>query len=161
MVDLTQYDGSESKLFWSIVEDDQGNKKVKARLAFDDVFGWLAMGFANTIDEVHNGMNGGSILLAIPGGDYESDEGLDLDVPGSIATYKIDEKDSAFRHWETPIENELSKTTVADYESTDCFTAITFESDHINGIKFNLDDGNSTNEMIWAGNSNDAWMGYQ
>ena len=57
----------------------------------------------------------------------------------------------------TPIETDETKTTAADVEESGCFTALTFESDHINGLKFNI---NGTDEMIWGGNSNDIWMGY-
>ena len=158
MVELTQPNGTETKLFWSIVEDDEGAKKVKARLAFDNVFGWLAMGFANTLEgAANNGMNGASILMAIPGGNYKADTGLDMEADGSIATYKIHETESAFRHWQDPIENDETMTTIADYEDTGCFAAISFESDHINGIKFNLD---GTDDLIWGGNSIDHWVGY-
>lgn len=157
MVELTNPNGTETYLLWSVVEDDSGNKKIKARLAFDNVFGWLALGFANVEDTVHNGMNGGSIIMAIPGGNYAADTGLDLAVDGSVATYKIDSENSAFRFWSTPIETGETKTTMADVEDTGCFTALTFESDHINGLKFNV---NGTDEMIWGGNSNDIWMGY-
>jgi len=156
-VELTNPNGTETYLLWSVVEDDAGAKKIKARLAFDNVFGWLALGFANVDDEIHNGMNGASIIMAIPGGNYAADTGLDLSVDGSVATYKIDPEDSAFRHWMTPIETDETKATAADVEESGCFTALTFVSDHINGLKFNI---NGTDEMIWGGNSNDIWMGY-
>ncbi len=157
MVDLTNPNGTETYLLWSVVEGDAGSMKVKARLAFDNVFGWLALGFANVEDTHLNGMNGASIIMAIPGGNYSPDTGLDLSVDGSVATYKIDVEKTAFRFWDTPIETDETKTTVADVEDTGCFTALTFESDHINGLKFNL---NGTDEMIWGGNSNDIWMSY-
>ena len=160
MVELTNVNGTETYLLWTIVEDDAtagGSKKLKARLVFDNVFGYLALGFANKDDTQHNGMNGANIIMAIPGGNYTADKGLDLTVDGSIATYVIHPEESAFRHWQTPIETEDTLSMVRDYEDTGCFTAITFESDHINGIKFNFD---GTDEMIWGGNSNDIWMQY-
>ncbi|KAL7541117.1 hypothetical protein ACHAXR_010646 [Thalassiosira sp. AJA248-18] len=156
MIELTSPGGPESFLSWSIVEDDTGAKKIKARLAFDGVFGWLAMGFADA-DGKHNGMNGGNVILAIPGGNYAMDSGLDASEDPSIGTYVISPEQTAFRHWQTPIETDETKTTLASFETTDCFTAITFESDHINGKKFNF---TGTDEMIWAGNGNDAYMGY-
>ena len=156
-VDLTNYNGTETYLLWSVVEGEAGTMKVKARLAFDNVFGWLALGFANVEDTHLNGMNGASIIMAIPGGNYAPDAGLDLSVDGSVATYKIDVERTAFRFWDTPIETDETKSMVADFEDTGCFTALTFESDHINGLKFNL---NGTDEMIWGGNSNDIWMSY-
>jgi len=155
-VDLTRTDGTETKLFYSVVEDDEGKKKVKARLAFDDLLGWLAMGFADP-EGGHNGMNGGSVVLAMPGGNYSAATGLDLDVDGSSATYMIHPSMSAFRHWMTPIETDETKTTMSAHEETDCFSALTFESDHINGKMFNLE---GSDEMIWAGNSYDHFMGY-
>jgi hypothetical protein len=155
-VELTRPDGTETMLFYSVVEDDEGKKKVKARVAFDDLLGWLAVGFADP-DGGHNGMNGGSIVLAMPGGNYSAATGMDMDVEGSAATYMIHPKDTAFRHWMAPIETDETKTTEADYEETDCFSALTFESDHINGKKFNLE---GADEMIWAGNSYDHFMGY-
>lgn len=100
---------------------------------------------------------GGNVLLAIPGGDYSPVTGLDLSVPGSIATYVIDDVDSAFRHWMDPVDSDEDSSTVAAFETTDCFTAIAFESDHINGKAFNID---GTDEMIWAGNSADHFVGY-
>ena len=160
MVELTNVNGTETYLLWSVVENDTtagGGKKLKARLVFDNVFGYLALGFANQEDTQHNGMNGASIIMAIPGGNYTADKGLDLSVDGSIATYMIHPTESAFRHWQTPIETDDTMSMVRDYEDTVCFTAITFESDHINGIKFNFD---GTDDMIWSGNSNDIWMQY-
>ncbi|KAL3811996.1 hypothetical protein ACHAXA_009614 [Cyclostephanos tholiformis] len=157
MMELTLPNGTETYLLWSVIEDGAGSKKVKARLAFDNVFGWLAIGLANMEDTHLNGMNGASIIMAVPGGNYAADTGLDLSVDGSVATYKIDVEQTAFRFWSTPIETDETKTTVAEFEDTGCFTALTFESDHINGIKFNL---NGTDEMIWGGNSNDIWMAY-
>jgi hypothetical protein len=154
---LTRPNGTETILLWSIVDSGDGSKKLNARLVFDNVFGWLAIGFANPNDPGLNGMLGANILLAMPGGNYSAATGMDLNVDGSVATYKIDEADTAFRHWQTPIDNDETRTTVAGFEESDCFTALTFESDHINGQKFSLD---GTDDMVWAGNHNDIWMAY-
>lgn len=145
--------GPDTNFFWSIVESEDGQKKLKARLTFNDVFGWLAFGFANEFDTVHNGMNGGKVLLMKPGGNYSPVSGLDLSVGPNIGAYVIDDKDSAFRHW---IGTELAAEG-ASHEHTDCFTALSFESDNISGQTFNLE---GTDEMIWAGNSNDYYVGY-
>ena len=112
------------------------------------------MGFANKLDTIHNGMNGGKILLMVPGGNYSAVTGLDLSVGSNIGAYVIDDKDSAFRHW----VDTGSAADGASHEHTDCFTALTFESDHISGQKFNLEEG--SDEIIWAGNSNDYYVGY-
>lgn len=145
--------GPDTNLFWSIVESEDGQKKLKARLTFNDVFGWLSFGFANEFDTVHNGMNGGKVLLMKPGGNYSPVSGLDLSVGPNVGAYVIDDKDSAFRHW---VGTEMA-VEGANHEHTDCFTALTFESDSISGQMFNLE---GTDEMIWAGNSNDYYVGY-
>ena len=147
-------EGPETNLLWSITDNADGTKKLKARLTYNGVFGWLAMGFANKLDTIHNGMNGGKILLMVPGGNYSAVTGLDLSVGSNIGAYVIDDKDSAFRHW----VDTGSAADGANHEHTDCFTALTFESDHISGQKFNLEEG--SDEIIWAGNSNDYYVGY-
>jgi hypothetical protein len=153
-VDLTVPNGPETQFMWSIV-----NGAIKARLVHNNVFGWLAMGFADP-DGGHNGMNGGQILLATPYGtdDYSPVTGLDTSSEDAmIATYVIDSEDTAFRHWQNPIDSEEALATVASFETNDCATLISFESSHINGKEFNI---NGTDEMIWAGNSNDYFVGY-
>lgn len=155
--DLTLPNAPDTILLWSVVEDDAGKKKIKGRMAFNNVFGWLAVGFANELDERHNGMNGGNVVLAMPGGNYSAVTGLDLSLGGSADTYQVHQVSSAFRTWDTPIESDELKATETDYEHTDCFTALTFESDQINGQQFNVD---GSDEMIWAGNSEDHFMGY-
>jgi len=155
-VELTGVNGTETMLFWSVVDDNEGKKKIKARLAYDARHGWLAIGFADP-EGRHNGMNGGSIILSVPGGNYSAVAGLDLSAGGSVATYQINPMGSSFRHWTDPIENDVTETTVAEFEETDCFTAITFESDHINGKQFNFD---GIDDMIWGGNFEDHFVGY-
>lgn len=157
MADLTQPNGTASLLVWSVIEDaNTGAKKLKARLAFDNVFGWLAFGFADP-EGNHNGMNGANIILAMPGGDYSASSGMDMNVGASINTYMIDPDDTSFRHWADPVESEENDRILRDFEDTGCHTAITFETDHINGQVFNL---SGTDELIWAGNHMDHFMGY-
>eukprot|EP00585_Thalassiosira_rotula_P012196 CAMPEP_0196141868 /NCGR_PEP_ID=MMETSP0910-20130528/10682_1 /TAXON_ID=49265 /ORGANISM="Thalassiosira rotula, Strain GSO102" /LENGTH=734 /DNA_ID=CAMNT_0041403097 /DNA_START=133 /DNA_END=2337 /DNA_ORIENTATION=+ len=148
----------DTKLYWSIIESDDGMKKIKGRVAYSGPFGWLAVGFASP-DGKHNGMNGGNIIMAKPGGNYSPVTGLDLGVEPSTGTYKIDENGSSHRHWSTPIDTEETRTTVSDYEvhNDGCFTALTFESDHINGQKFNVE---GIDDMIWAGNGLDHFVGH-
>ena len=149
--------GDETYLSWSVVEGDDGKRKIKARLAFNNVFGYLSMGFANKLDQIHNGMNGGTVLLAIPGGNYSAVTGLDLTVGGSVGTYVIDSEDTAFRHWDRPIETDEALATMADYEHDDCFTALMFETDHINDEMFDID---GSDDLIWAANKDDYFVGY-
>lgn len=169
---------------WSVVDEEKGI--VKGRLVFGDVFGWLGFGFANPGGK-HNGMNGGNILLALPGGDYTAEYGLV--VPGmtdagsgeistdvaklrsveitettnpegsTVKMYQISNGGSAFRHWDKPT-GELDGTDTSEASVvvvTDCFTSMEFVTDNINGETFNV---SGTNEMIWAGNSEDYYVGY-
>ncbi|KAL7487092.1 hypothetical protein ACHAW6_012672 [Cyclotella cf. meneghiniana] len=154
VADLTVPNGPETQLMWSVTDDN----KIKARLVHNNVFGWLAVGFADPNGD-HNGMNGGQILLATPFGteNYSPVTGLDNSTEAMIATYVIDANDSSFRHWMDPIETDEAISTVADFETDDCSTAISFESNHINGKEFNI---NGTDDMIWAGNSIDYYVGY-
>jgi hypothetical protein len=153
-VDVTVPNGPQTKLMWSVLDGGI----VKARLVHDNVFGWLAMGFADP-EGGHNGMNGGQILLASPysSENYSPVTGLDNSTEAAIATYVIDVNDTAFRHWQEPIDTEEALATVASFDTNDCSTSISFESNHINGKEFNV---NGTDEMIWAANSNDYFVGY-
>ena len=152
-VDLTVPNGPKTHFMWSIVDG-----MIKGRLVHDNVFGWLAMGFADP-DGGHNGMNGGQILLATPYSteDYSPVTGLDNSSEAMIATYVIDPDDTAFRHWQDPIDTDEALATESSFETNDCSTSISFMSSHINGKDFNID---GTDEMIWAGNSNDYFVGY-
>lgn len=154
VVDVTVPNGVQTKFMWSILDDGF----IKVRLVHDNVFGWLAMGFANP-EGGHNGMKGGQILLATPysSENYSPVTGLDNSTDAAIATYVIDVNDTAFRHWQEPIGTEEALATVASFDTNDCSTSISFESTHINGKQFNV---NGTDEMIWAGNSNDHFVGY-
>jgi hypothetical protein len=154
VVDVTVPNGPQTKLMWSILDGDI----VKARLVHDNVFGWLAMGFADR-EGGHNGMNGGQILLATPysSENYSPVTGLDNSTEAVIATYVIDANDTAFRHWQEPMDTDEALATVASFDTNECSTSISFESTHINGKQFNV---NGTDEMIWAGNSNDYFVGY-
>jgi hypothetical protein len=140
-------EGDGAFLMWSVVDGS-----IKARLAFNNVFGWLSTGFADP-DGKHKGMNGGHIVMAVPGGNYSAITGLDLDVEASVGSYVIDSDGSAFRHW----VDTKGPATNAAVMSTDCFTAISFESDNINGKKFNIE---GSDEMIWGGNGEDHFMGH-
>ena len=143
-------EGDGAFLMWSVVD----GRSIKARLAFNNVFGFLATGFADP-DGKHNGMNGGNVVLAIPGGNYSAVTGLDLELGSSVGSYVIDSDDTAFRHWVDT--NGPDTDTNAAVVSTDCFTAISFESDNINGKEFNIE---GSDEMIWAGNGGDHFVGY-
>jgi len=138
-----------AKFMWSVVDGET----VKVRLAFNGLFGWLATGFAST-GLGKNAMLGGNILMAMPGGDYDAAVGLDTALPHTVKEHVISSTDTAFRHWQDPVEGSAPN---ADVQSTACFTALTFEMDNINGLKFNT---SASDLMIWAGNGEDQFMGY-
>jgi len=179
--DLTTEKNKGVVLQWSVVDEEQGI--VKARLAFNDVFGWLAMGFADP-EGRHNGMNGADILLALPGGNYTPTFGLEVPgktLPGTdeisvelskkksatVATeinpegstvdgYKIDSIGSAFRHWSEPTGMTNAQDSM-NVVVTEYATSMTWETDNINGKKFNM---TGFDDLIWAGNSKDYHVGY-
>jgi len=167
-------------LQWSVVDEEQGI--VKGRLVFNDVFGWLSLGFADP-EGKHNGMNGANILMALPGGNYSSKFGLE--VPGmtepgsdeisieiskkrsaalaalanpegsSIQEFQINPEGSSFRHWnDSGVEKAPNSM---DIHVTECATSMTFETDNINGQKFSM---TGMDDMIWGGNSHDYHVGY-
>ncbi len=146
MANLTTAENDGAFLSWSVT-----GETVKARLAFNNVHGWIGLGFADP-NGYHNGMDGGEVFLAIPGGDYSPVTGLDISKEPSVQTYKIDPDSTAFRHWQTAVAD-----SVATFETTPCFTALSFETDNINGKAFNTTGGD---EIIWAANGADHFMGY-
>lgn len=141
--------GNTAKFMWNVNGDE-----IEGQLVFNGLHGFLAMGFANP-GGGHNGMNGASIIMALPGGDYTAKEGLDMDTEGSVQEYVINLKGSAFRHWSEPLEGrDLSGY---DFESNECFTALTFKTKNINNIKFNTD---GTDDLVWSANGQDSFCGY-
>lgn len=141
VVDLTVPNGPETHFMYSVIDDT-----IKGRLVHDNVHGWLAMGFANPGGK-HNGMNGGHVILATPYSteDYSPVTGLDTSSDEAmIATYTIDTEDSAFRHWQNATNEEA---LIANVETNDCSTALSFEMNQINGKAFNV---NGTDEMLWG-----------
>lgn len=179
--DLTNEQNKGVILQWSVVDEEQGI--VKGRLAFNDVFGWLAIGFCDP-EGNHNGMNGADILLALPGGNYTPMFGLEVPgktLPGTdeisveiskkksavIATeinplgstvneYMINPDGSSFRHWSEPTGTTNAPDSM-NVVVTEYATAMTWETDSINGKKFNM---TGFDDFIWGGNSKDYHVGY-
>jgi len=84
--------------------------------------------------------------------------------PGStVHEYHIDPDGSSFRHWSEPTgmlnddDDDDDGQKPANVIVTDCFTAMTFETNSINGKAFNV---SGTDDVIWAGNSMDYHAGY-
>ena len=144
----------QGKLFWTVRD---GVAEVK--MAYNGLFGWLATGFVNP-GGAHNGMNGGRIVLAMPGAPetYTGRDGLNTVNSGpSVREYIIndDGRGSAFRLWNTPFANESLAS--ASFEANECYTSMTFSTDTIAGWHLNT---SGTDEFLWAANGADTWVGY-
>mmetsp|Transcript_48457 Transcript_48457/g.73207 ORF Transcript_48457/g.73207 Transcript_48457/m.73207 type:complete len:659 (-) Transcript_48457:105-2081(-) len=145
------FDLGPSIFMWSVVDGE-----VDGRLVFDGVFGFLAIGHASFAGGPHDAMNGASIIMALPGGDYSAVTGLDLSLEPNINEYVISHTASAFRHWKEPVSG--ANTSSYEIEVVEnCFTAIKFKTSEINGIPFDL---NGKNDLIWSGNNQDYYAGY-
>jgi len=145
---------SNATFLWTVTDG-----MVDGRFVFNGLFGWLAFGFAN-VGGSKNGMSGATIIMALPGGDYDAAVGLDTTLDDSVEEYVIDLENSAFRYWQTPVSSvaRVGVTTTAHaVEASDCFTAITFKTDSIHTKTFNLD---GSDELIWAANAEDTFAGY-
>merc|ERR1711862_178837 len=71
----------------------------------------------------------------------------------SVDEYQIDPEGSSFRHWSEPTVTNKNHNIIV----SDCFTAMTFETDNINGHVFNV---SGIEDLIWGGNSKDYHVGY-
>jgi hypothetical protein len=76
-------------------------------------------------------------------------------VDPAVKEYVIDDSLSGFRHWSQPIPDR--NTTSYDVSSTDCFTALTFKTDSINSLGFNI---TGIDRMIWGANGKDNYVEY-
>lgn len=137
---------------------------VKGRLAYNGLFGWIAFGFAN-VGGQKNGMHGATIVMALPGGNYSAFSGLDLSLEPTIDEYVIHPTESSFRYWSTPatddnavaVAQRAAGINMYDVETTECFTALTFQLSSINSKAFNL---TGSDELLWAANGVDYYVGY-
>jgi hypothetical protein len=146
-------------------------ESLKARLAFNGLFGFLSVGF---IGPQAFTMYEGKIILAMRGGNYTPENGLDLDLENEIGEYIMDATNYDFRTWSTPYtdaslgDSDSSTTTsgagrkldnqasFAVKQSDDyCYTSLTFEVQSIAGQKFNL---TGTDTFLWAANKVDTHM---
>merc|ERR1712183_101535 len=138
--------GNVTKFMWNVVDDN-----VEGKLVFNGLFGYLSLGFSYPGGN-KNGMNGASIIMAIPGGNYSAKFGLDLGMEPTVNEYVINVNQSSFRHWSDPLPGR--DTSSYAVHSTECFTALTFNTNNINDIKFNVD---GTDDLIWAANNKDTF----
>ena len=140
------------RLMWKVV-----GKAVHAKMVVNGAFGWLAVGLRNP-GGAHNGMNGGRIVMALPGSpvSYSAATGLDLSSGPTVNEYIINEVGgSAFRFWKTPYAQP--SVTAASFEVADCHTAMAFSTSAISGWALNV---TGTDELIWALNDADTFVGY-
>ena len=140
------------RLMWKLV-----GKTVHAKVAVNGAFGWLAIGLRNP-GGAHNGMNGGRVVLALPGSpiSYTASTGLDLSSGPSVNEYVINEVGgSAFRFWKTPYAQP--SVTAASFEAADCHTSMAFSTSAISGWSLNV---TGSDELIWGMNDADAFVGY-
>lgn len=160
-------DKTTAMFMWSVLDD---KKTVKGKLVFRGLFGYISLGPANLDPKArHKGMNGATVVMALPfgGGEYSSETGLDLAKTGTIHEYLIDHQGSAFRHWSTPLNSSSSQISsksaglknieYADVNATECFTSLIFETDRINDKLFNT---SGSDEIIWAANGDDYFVGH-
>jgi len=141
-------DHDKAVLCWTV----QG-EFVDARLAYNGLFGYMGFGFAG--DAGLNGMLGASIIMALPGDDFNPVDGLDLSKDPTVQEYVISPGYTRFRHWGGPVQGR--NTSSYDSESNECFSAMTFTSDSINSIPFNT---TGTDNMVWAANGKDYYIEY-
>lgn len=110
-------------LMWSVVDG-----AVRAKLAFDGVVGWMAIGHENPTGG-HNGMNGAPIVMGL--------NDPDPDIVGApyigtgVNEFVIHNHASAFRHWSTPYRDPMLR-----HERmliTDCHSSMQFTASSIGG----------------------------
>lgn len=129
-------------------------KFIDGRLAFNGLFGFIALGFVN-LGGGNNGMCGASVIMGIPGGNYSAATGVDLSMESTVEEYVIGDPDYFFRHWSRPVPNR--DTTSYNVESNECFTSLTFKTDSINGKSFNV---TGVDYLIWSANGEDSFAQY-
>ena len=139
------------RLMWKLV-----GKTVHAKVAVNGAFGWLAIGLRNP-GGAHNGMNGGRVVLALPGSpiSYTASTGLDLSSGPSVNEYVIIEVGGpAFRFWKTL--HAQPSVTAASFEAADCHTSMAFSTPP-SAPSLNV---TGSDELIWGMNDADAFVGY-
>ena len=72
-----------------------------------------------------------------------------------VGTHSIDLEGSAFRHWHEPLPDRDTSSYVVATDEDECFTSLSFKTDNINDIPFNVD----ADDLIWAGNLQDTFCG--
>lgn len=128
-------------LFWNVVDNATTNsgKALSMRMLYPGRFGWFSMGLKNEGGR-HNGMNGAHIVMAIPGRADVSE----------VAAYVIDEENSAFRWWSTPITTSDLGATSLSQQSDHCVTEFAFTiSEFTEDFAFDPTEG-VCHQLLWG-----------
>ena len=129
---------------------------LEARMAYDGVVGWMALGVENP-GGGHNGMNGAKTVMGI--NDADKDIFGAPFVGTGVHEYKIHDRLSAFRHWQTPLAP--ANITGAEMNVTACHTAMKFTTAHaIGGEPLHLADNGKNVSLIWAVHPDTFLKGY-
>jgi len=115
-------------------------------------------------------MLGANIVMAKAASEYSPSEGLDFTTDPDVQQYVINPDATSFRFWDTPVAStniavtnrssntrQLNEGMLTSYESTDCFTSLSFSGNSIGLKSLNL---TGTDQMLWAANSADSFMQY-
>jgi len=133
-------------LLWKSVADVG---MLHAKMLHRGYVGWMALGLANLEDKVHNGMNGGRIVMAQNNPDRKAPQGGPL----SVGEYMIDPRLSAYRHWQTPLSvsepNGVSLQN-ASFTMENGASILEFRAKAFYKKALNLTSANTANTFIWA-----------
>jgi hypothetical protein len=120
---------------------------VEARMAYDGVIGWLAVGPSNP-GGGHNGMNGAPIVMGV----YDPDPALYggaawLNYVGTgVKERVIHHSLSAFRHWkDAHLPASLMDSSI---EVNTCHSHMTFKTAKVAGVALNLTNGGAGTSRI-------------
>lgn len=160
--DLMAECGESSGLFSTVCRQgvlqwNLANSKVDVRVTFNGQLGWAGLGIANP-GGGNNGMMGAHIAMLLPGPAslFTAKDGLTDTSSPVIDEFIINEfGGSAFRLWQTSYVNK--SITSAGWDVDECFTSFSFSTDALAGWPLNTV---GTDQMIWAFNSEDHFVGY-
>jgi hypothetical protein len=145
--------GGNGAIFSISLEDHN----LVGRLAYNGIFGYLAFGYAGP-NKVTTPMLGSRIIMAMRGGSYTEDRGLDLESDEPVVQeFLVNDTLRDFVHWQTPYMYKRKYTGDINVSTTEngCYTVLTFDIHYIAGQHFN-ESGVDT--FVWAANSIDSYM---
>lgn len=122
-------------LSWTVAGDAVTFKQV-----VDGRVGWMAVGLENPGGK-HNGMNGASIVMAIPDA---ATAGLE-----EVDTYVIGESSSSFRNWYDSSSGAALRDAALDVAEGACYTAATYTLGSVFHANETVDPTKCV-DLIWA-----------